>query len=74
MGVVKIFCDRLNKEKDLGKPVIISHACLFLALGTKIRETIFKDARVALTNYMLRCGNRCDGSGSLQLLGGTELH
>ena len=73
MGVVKIFCDRLNKEKDLGKPVNISHACLSLAFGTRIRVIIFKDAGVALTNYMLRCGNRCDVSGSFQLLGGTEL-
>ena len=42
MGVVKIFCDRLNKEKDVGKPVNISYACLSLALGTRIRVIIFK--------------------------------
>ena len=46
MGVVKIFCDRLNKEKDVGKPCNISYACRSLSLGMRIRVTIFKNAGV----------------------------
>ena len=46
MGVVKVFCDRLNKEKDVGKPFNISYACISHALGTRIRVSISKDAGV----------------------------
>ena len=73
MGVVNIFYDRLNREKDVGKPFNISYACLSLALGVGICVTLSTCPGDALTNYMLRCGNCCDVSGSVELFGGTEL-
>ena len=73
MSVVNIFYDRLNKEKDVGKPFNISYACLSLALGTRICVTLSTCRSDTLTNYILRCGNRCDVSGSVELFGGTEL-
>ena len=46
MGVVKIFCDRLSREKDMGKPFNISYACRSLSLGMRIRATILKNVGV----------------------------